>query len=123
MIQTLRSYQEQCLKNLIEIAKNNGYNFTLNIDNNSSDLLSILLFDWKSNDKSFIQCLLKALVFTIENNDINFKTYKLISNVGKEISIRTPSDLTSDIIRSYLVNKPNSERLNLFLDFFSILLH
>lgn len=121
MIQTRRSYQEQCLKTLIEIAQTNGYNFTLSSDIKSSDLLSILLFDWKSNDKSFIKCLLKALVFTVENNDINFEAYKLRFNDGTKILIRTPSDLTSDIIRSYLVNKPNSERLNLFLDIFSIL--
>lgn len=123
MIKTLRSYQEQCLKSLIEIAQNNGYypNPVLSVEKELLHLFSRLLFDWESNDDSFIQILLIELEFYVEIHKIDFKSYELISNDGKKISIKTPSDLTSDIIRAYLVNKPDSERLEIFLDIFSIL--
>lgn len=123
MIKTLRSYQEQCLKSLIEIAQNNGYypNPVLSVEKELLHLFSRLLFDWESNDDSFIQILLIELEFYVEIHKIDFKSYELKSNDGKKISIKTPSDLTSDIIRAYLVNKPDSERLEIFLDIFSIL--
>ncbi len=122
MIKTLRSYQEQCLKSLIEIAQNNGYypNPVLSVEKELLHLFSRLLFDWESNDDSFIQILLIELEFYVEIHKIDFKSYELKSNDGKKISIKTPSDLTSDIIRAYLVNKPDSERLEIFLDIFSI---
>lgn len=108
MIKTLRSYQEQCLKNLIEIAQNNGYypNPVLSVEKELLHLFSRLLFDWESNDDSFIQILLIELEFYVEIHKIDFKSYELKSNDGKKISIKTPSDLTSDIIRAYLVNNP-----------------